>query len=54
MEAMGREIDGGKLGVLDDDAGLVGIGSISARTLRPALVEVAAISWTMTWWLNSG
>ena len=26
MEAMRREIDGGKLGVLDDDAGLVGIG----------------------------
>jgi hypothetical protein len=26
MEAMAREIDGGKRGVLDDDAGLVGIG----------------------------
>jgi hypothetical protein len=26
MEVMAREIDGGKLGVLDDDAGRVGIG----------------------------
>src|SRR5258708_38696775 len=55
MEEVALQVDGGEFGVGDLDAGRVAVlASSSQRTLRPAVVVVAAISWTMTWWLTSG
>ena len=54
MEVMASDIDGGEFGVVDGDAGVVGIGIELGVNREAGLVVVAAISWTMTWWLING
>ena len=51
---MASDIDGGEFGVVDGDAGVVGIGIELGVNREAGLVVVAAISWTMTWWLING
>jgi hypothetical protein len=48
MEVMALKIDPGDFGVADLDPDRIGVGIDSQRTLRPVLMVVTAISWTMT------
>ena len=54
MKVVAREIDRCEFDVLDDDACLVGVGIYLGAHVEAVFVVVAAISWTMTWWLIKG